>query len=244
MVSEKAYKLAWATKHNANEKALFAYIRTKLAVETKSYLNTLENKNIAIFHITNHFNERWLLEIIKEAYIKFGSNQGKFLEFYKKKEEEDNFEQNWMLLVLLLFKNINNFIIILGIVNTIKQDIKRFVEDKLEQGIPKAAIITLLGLYLSQRNIVRSQTIARTEVTKIMNLASQSWAESQNKVLTKKWIVILDGKERASHNAMASSPAIPMHSLFNVGGNLMFGPGDSSAPASELVNCRCGLMYV
>jgi hypothetical protein len=77
-----------------------------------------------------------------------------------------------------------------------------------------------------------------------MNLASQSWAESQKKVLTKKWIVILDGKERPSHNSMASYPTIPLNEKFNVGGNLMTGPGDNSAPPSELVNCRCGLMFL
>jgi hypothetical protein len=181
---------------------------------------------------------------MRDAYTKFGLKQGKFLDEYQKKEEGDNFEENWLLLLLLLFRDISYFYIVLGIVNTIKQDIKRFVEDQVERGVPRAAIITLLGLYLSTRNIIRSQTIARTEITKIMNLASQSWAESQKKVLTKKWIVILDGKERPSHNAMASYPTIPLNEKFNVGGNLMSGPGDNSAPPSELVNCRCGLMFL
>ena len=244
MVSEELYRVAWRRRHDVNERALFAYIRTKLAVETKTYLNSLEGRNPQTFHITNHFNERWLLEIMRDSYTKFGLKQGKFLDEYQKKEEGDNFEENWLLLLLLLFRDISYFYIVLGIVNTIKQDIKRFVEDQVERGVPKAAIITLLGLYLSTRNIIRSQTIARTEITKIMNLASQSWAESQKKVLTKKWIVILDGKERPSHNAMASFPSIQLNEKFNVGGNLMSGPGDNSAPPSELVNCRCGLMFL
>lgn len=243
MVNEESYKVAWRRRHDINEKALFAYIRTKLAVETRTYLKSLDGRNPQTFHITNHFNERWLLEIMRDAYTKFGLKQGKFLDEFQKKEEGDNFDENWLLLLLLLFKDISYFYIILGMINVIKQDIKRFVEDKIDQGIPKFAIITLLGLYLSQRNIIRSQTIARTEVTKIMNLASQSWAESQKKVLTKKWMVILDGKERPSHNAMASHPSIPLAEKFNVGGNLMSGPGDGSAPASELVNCRCGLLF-
>ena len=146
-----------------------------LAVETKTYLNSLEGRNPQTFHITNHFNERWLLEIMRDAYTKFGLKQGKFLDEYQKKEEGDNFDENWLLLLLLLFKDISYFYIVLGIINTIKQDIKRFVEDQLDRGVPKAAIITLLGLYLSTRNIIRSQTIARTEITKIMNLASKDF---------------------------------------------------------------------
>lgn len=244
MVKEETYRLAWLRRHNINERALYAFISTKLGAETRRYVRSLEGRNPSAFHITNHFNERWLLIMIKDAYLKFGLKQGSFLDGYQKKEEGDNFTEEWALFILLLFRDVSQFLIILGIINTIKNDIKRFVEDKVLQGIPTMAIITLLGLYLSQRNVIRSQTIARTEVTRIMNLASEQWANLQKKELKKKWIVTLDGKERASHNAMASYPAINLNKKFMVGDSLMSGPGDSSASPSEIVNCRCGLMYI
>jgi hypothetical protein len=133
---------------------------------------------------------------------------------------------------------------ILGIIRTIKIDVQKYVQQKLDEGISAEAIITLLSVYLTSRNIIRSQTIARTELTKIMNLAGEQWADLQSKPLKKKWIVTLDGKERASHNAMAGYPSIALNEKFVVGGSLMDRPGDASAPANELVNCRCGLMYV
>lgn len=238
------YRVAWRRRHNMNERAFFAYLQTKLGAETRAYIKSLEGRKPQAFHITNHFNERWFMEILKEAYIKFGSKQGEFLDRYQKKDENQDFYNAWILALLLLFKDLSQFIMILGIIKTIKVDIQRFVEEKIREGIEPEAIITLLSVYLTAKNIIRSQTIARTELTKIMNFASEQWAYIQGKQLKKKWIVTLDGKERASHNAMAGYPAIALNEKFIVGGSLMDRPGDASAPANELVNCRCGLMYV
>lgn len=243
-MNEEMYRVAWRRRHSINERAMYAYIQTKLAIETKEYIKGLEGRNPLTFHVTNHFNERWLLGMLKDIYTKFGLKQGKFLDTYQKKDEGELFYQLWLLFLLGFFANIGQFFIVLGIMNSIKNDIKRFVDDKISQNIPTGAIITLLSVYLAQKNIIRSQTIARTESTRIMNLASEVWADAQQKVLKKKWIVTLDGKERASHNAMASYPSIPINELFSVGGSLMSCPGDASAPANEVVNCRCGLMYI
>lgn len=244
MVTDEVYKVAWRRRHDINERALFAFIRTKLGAETRAYIASLEGRNPNTFHITNHFSEKWMMEMLRDAYKKFGIKQAEFLDRYQKKEEGDNFESEWALLLLLLFRNITEFIVVLGIISTIKSDIQKFVEDKAKQGIPASAIITLLALYLTNKNIIRSQTIARTEVTKIMNTASDLWASLQNKIVKKKWMVIMDGKERKSHHDMDSYPAIGIKEKFLVGGYPMMYPGDSSAPASEIVNCRCGVRYI
>lgn len=239
------YKVAWRRRHDINERALFAFVRTKLGAETRAYLETLEGRNPNTFHITNHFSEKWMMDILKDAYSKFGLKQYEFLNRFKSKdEEEDNFNEEWLLLLLLRFRDITQFIVVLGIIATIKYDIQKFVDDKVKQGIPASAIITLLSVYLAQKNIIRSQTIARTEVTKIMNLASDLWASLQPKVTKKKWMVILDGKERKSHHDMDGYPAINLNEKFLVGGYPMAYPGDGSAPASEIVNCRCGVRYI
>lgn len=243
-MKEEQYIRAWARKQDINERGFYAFLLTKLNVETKAYIKSLEGRNPNTFHITSFFGDKWMMNILKDAYLKFGRKQNEFLNGIAKKAEDDEFNIVWSMLVLLLFKDILEFIVILGIIRTIKNDIKRFVDDKLSQGIPTSAIITLLGLYLTQKNIIRAQTIARTETTKIMNLASLEWAKLEKKEIKKKWIVTLDGKERASHNAMADYPAIGLSEKFIVGGYTMSAPGDSSAPASELVNCRCGLMFI
>jgi hypothetical protein len=243
-MKEEQYIRAWRRRHDMNERGFYAYLQTKLNVETKAYIISLEGRNPNTFHITSHFSDRWMLEILKDAYLKFGRKQNEFLNQSLKKAEEDEFNNTWYLLILLLFNNITEFLVVLGIIRTIKNDIRRFVDDKFSQGIPTSAIITLLALYLTQKNVIRAQTIARTEITKIMNLASLEWAKLEKREIKKKWIVTLDGKERASHNAMASTPAIGISEKFIVGGFPMNAPGDNSAPASELVNCRCGLIFI
>ena len=57
-------------------------------------------------------------------------------------------------------------------------------------------------------------------------------------------MVIMDGKERKSHHDMDGYPSIALNEKFIVGGYQMMYPGDSSAPASEIVNCRCGVRYI
>lgn len=243
-MTQEQYIRAWTRRHDINERGFYAYLQTKLNIETKAYIKGLEGRNPLTFHITSHFSDKWMLEILKDAYLKFGRKQNEFLNGVNKKAEEDEFNNAWYLLILLLFNNITEFLVILGIIRTIKNDIKRFVDDKVSQGIPTSAIITLLALYLTQKNVIRAQTIARTETTKIMNLASLEWAKLEKKEIKKKWIVTMDGKERASHGAMADYPAIGLSDKFIVGGFPMNAPGDNSAPVSELVNCRCGLMFI
>ena len=247
MINEEMYKVAWRRKHDINERAFYAYLQTKLNIQTKEYIASLEGKDPRVFHITSYFSDAWMMEILKDAYTKFGLKQFAFLKTISTKDEEsdeEDFNNAWLLLLLLLFNDITTFIVALGIIHTIKVDIARFVKEKLSQGVSTSAIITMLSVYLTQKNIIRSQTIARTEITKIMNLATYKWAEMQPTPKKKKWIVTLDGKERASHGAMASYPAINLSEKFLVGSSLMMHPGDNSAPAEELVNCRCALMFV
>lgn len=244
-MNEQLYAKKWKRRQEINERALYAFIHTKLNIETKAYLKSLEGRNANTFWITSHFSQNWMLSILKDAWIKFGFKQGKFMQENQTKSlSEEDFQVSWNLFLVTFFMNADNWLILLSIVSTIKRDIERFVKDKIDQGIPQSAIITMLGLYLIQNNIIRASTIARTETTRIMNNASIIWAESSGVELMKKWIVILDGKERPSHNAMASHPSIPISSKFNVGGYMMNAPGDSSAPPQEVVNCRCGIMFM
>lgn len=150
-MTEEQYIRAWTRRHDINERGFYAFLQTKLNIETKAYIQSLEGRNTSTFHITSHFSDKWMMEILKDAYYKFGRKQNEFLNGTNKKAEDDEFNNAWNLAVLLLFNNLVEFIVILGIIRTIKNDIKRFVEDKVSQGIPTTAIITLLGLYLTQK---------------------------------------------------------------------------------------------
>ena len=59
MVTDEVYKVAWRRRHDINERALFAFIRTKLGAETRAYIASLEGRNPNTYHITNYFSENY-----------------------------------------------------------------------------------------------------------------------------------------------------------------------------------------
>lgn len=91
----------------------------------------------------------------------------------------------------------------------------------------------------------RAETIVRTEMARIFNLAhhSQQAATAQTVPdLRKTWIATGDHRTRISHlraHARYRDNPIPVNEPFAVGGALLMYPGDPAGPASETINCRC-----
>lgn len=120
------------------------------------------------------------------------------------------------------------------------------INNEIERGGTNAEIAERLR---STNHKPRARSIATTEVG-----IAQSFIENytmlrvaQTKVTKKYWIGVLDDRIRDTHLGAAtfynSNNPIPMESYFNVNGSLMLYPRDISAPAEEVVNCRCYLGY-
>ena len=86
----------------------------------------------------------------------------------------------------------------------------------------------------------RAERIARTESTRANTRGSTEGAR-QNGMNAKSWLPSGASNPREEHAAMDSGNFIPLDAYFDVGGTLMYGPGDG--PASETVNCGCSLLY-
>lgn len=242
-MNDELYAKKWRRRHSLNERAFFNYLHKEWMLQTEKYIKSLDSKNKEVFYITNFYSREWITEILKQAYFAYGIKQFEFLNSIKTKDVEDtSFMLAFSLALASYFSNANSLFVVLRIIESYKDEIKKFVDENIN--MPKEALITTLLLYLRKKDIEKSALIARTEVTKIMNLSGNIWADLNPKVTKKQWIVTLDGKERKSHGAMADSPAIPLNEYFNVGGYLMSAPGDNSAPAKEVVNCRCGLKFL
>ncbi len=84
---------------------------------------------------------------------------------------------------------------------------------------------------------VRSLAIARTEVLGANGYAGIRTYEEAG-IPFKRWITNIDGKERSTH-ADCHRQVVAINAKFRVGGADMDHPGDPTAPASEVVNCRC-----
>ena len=84
---------------------------------------------------------------------------------------------------------------------------------------------------------VRSERIARTEAGGAWNAgAEQAYAEEG--VAVHVWVATHDGDTRDDH-AEAHGQCVPVGEPFVVGGEQLAFPGDPSASAENVVNCRC-----
>ena len=91
----------------------------------------------------------------------------------------------------------------------------------------------------------RARVIAQTETHRAWQagiLASALYYEPQTGPgWVKEWHTEMDGRERPSHRR-ADGQVRPLNEPFLVGNSLMRYPGDPTAPADEVINCRCDMI--
>jgi HK97 family phage portal protein len=95
----------------------------------------------------------------------------------------------------------------------------------------------------------RALTIARTEVHNAANQSSLKAVEALDLPnMTKEWLTVMDGRERDDHHNM-NGEIVPFDENFEVESEkdgtivLMSGPGDPTAPAEQVINCRCSMVF-
>jgi uncharacterized protein with gpF-like domain len=95
---------------------------------------------------------------------------------------------------------------------------------------------------------VRAEAIARTEAIGLSNDVAFRGMEASGVVDGKAWSAAGDARTRPSHaeaaNRYGVNNPIPLNAKFNIGGTLMAHPHDPTAPAREVVQCRCRLIPV
>lgn len=120
-------------------------------------------------------------------------------------------------------------------------DINGVILDGLNNGLASREISKgILGLVDIARS--RARTIAITEVHNASMFASIETAKATGLTLQKEWGAVEDSRTRPSHQA-ADGQKVDMDGKFTVGGVKMDRPGDPSAPAREVINCRCACLY-
>jgi hypothetical protein len=90
----------------------------------------------------------------------------------------------------------------------------------------------------------RAERLVRTEATNAANFATTESAKTifPAEQLMKEWIASFDDRTRTTH-AEVDGNEVSANDTFMVGGAQMMFPGDPSAPASEVINCRCSVAY-
>lgn len=121
--------------------------------------------------------------------------------------------------------------------------IERIVKAGLQEGLGILEIARSIEERVTKIFTDRSKLIARTEMVKATNTAAMQSAATSDFMYEKKWVPASDQRTRPDHLAMLNSDWIPFDAKFSVGGVEMDRPGDASAPASQVCNCRCKVVF-
>jgi uncharacterized protein with gpF-like domain len=136
------------------------------------------------------------------------------------------------------------------ITDTTKNQIRNFLLQGVEKNLSISELIPLLRV--SGITDYRAELIARTETSRAANIGSMVGAMSTGLVTVKEWIATRDNRTRriprdsADHLHM-DGIRVPIDTKFEVKGktfvDYMLHPGDSTAHAANVCNCRCTLGY-
>lgn len=127
--------------------------------------------------------------------------------------------------------------------------LRRVDDDKIRETASQFGTDVALSTYRSQDkpymlSTDRAINMAGTEANAIMCYGELADAIKSGKTM-KKWHTILDGREREWHEE-ADSMTVPINEPFEVGGELLMYPLDTSlgASADNIANCRCTAEYL
>jgi HK97 family phage portal protein len=131
--------------------------------------------------------------------------------------------------------------------DTTKKKLRKVLSESIEQGDSLANQIKKLiaasdGMFDEDKKW-RAELVARTESCTTMNAGSTALYQSEG-IEMKEWISVQDDRTRDSHLIM-DGVVVPITDKFEVPatsqseGAWMDYPGDPTAPAGEVCNCRC-----
>lgn len=96
----------------------------------------------------------------------------------------------------------------------------------------------------------RARVIARTEVIGAYNAGHHAAAGYHADILgygrwqvEKEWLATFDTRTRPSHASASGQVVLGLDTAFSVGGASLMQPGDPYGPASEVIQCRCTVLY-
>jgi hypothetical protein len=126
--------------------------------------------------------------------------------------------------------------------------IRNVIQLGFDKGLGARDRAKLITQTAPEINATRAIRIARTESVTAANKSQVLAHEASPYVYQKAWLPVVDKRTRPSHAAMDPDFFIPLWDSFNVAnaeGELeqMLAPGDTNASASNVINCRCTMLF-
>lgn len=124
--------------------------------------------------------------------------------------------------------------------DTTKKKLRKTLTEGVKEGEGVKELSKRVADTFNVRRGAETERIARTEVLSASNGADLEAYNQSGVVEKKEWLTTMDDRTRDWH-AMMDGEVVGINKKFSNG--LMF-PGDPSAPADEIINCRCTTLPV
>jgi hypothetical protein len=220
------------------QKQVDTYCRTQdyNAISDKSLKKTIKQLHVAL---------GTKMGLIAEKDVKKGA-KGAYVPMESKSAKTDLFA--YVIIRYLETKGLDQ--LASDITDTTKEQIRNFLIKGQEQNLTMPEIIALLRT--SGITNYRAELIARTETARSANIGSMVGAMSTGLVTVKEWIAAKDNRTRriprdANDHLHMDGMQLPIDQKFVVPAKTyidnMLHPGDSTAHAGNVCNCRCTLGY-
>ena len=220
------------------QKQVDTYCRTQdyNAISDKSLKKTIKQLHIAL---------GTKMGLIAEKDVKKGA-KGAYVPMETKSAKTDLFA--YVIIRYLETKGLDQ--LASDITDTTKEQIRNFLIKGQEQNLTMPEIIALLRT--SGITNYSAELIARTETARSANIGSMVGAMSTGLVTVKEWIAAKDNRTRriprdANDHLHMDGVQLPIDQKFVVPAKTyidnMLHPGDSTAHAGNVCNCRCTLGY-
>jgi hypothetical protein len=240
------------------EKQLDISEKKQIAI-VKRFYKSEYNKGIESFiadgqtNFQNLFDNKPLLKIYSDLYINIGIRFANwyaktFENYLTKKIDTTNLNDIWAARFAALGVAVGSQRVTL-VSGTAKQTLIRITQRLMSDpefmtlgAIEKGRILRNQFNRYSQ---FQAERLVRTEATAAANFATSAAATTifPGDQLQKEWIASFDDRVRDTHSD-ADGQIVDQNAAFLVGGSQMMFPGDPSAPASEVINCRCSIAHI
>lgn len=214
---------------------------------------TIENQGsrAAEVQISNIVTRQLFIDLLSSIYESEGATfylwqQNEFRKYQKDFVRNDFeagfFSQIWKQIMGRIMSSPNLLFRVQGMAEKTKDDLRAVISLGVQEGYGARKIAQLIR---NRTQVLRKRAvvIARTETTLAASLGQKEAAKNSTLPLVKVWVSAKDERTRESHFE-ANNQKVEKEGFFSVGGYQMEFPGDASAPAKEVVNCRCSVAYV
>jgi uncharacterized protein with gpF-like domain len=246
----QAYSQQHIARMNKLEKKYVRKVYNALFSQVQKFIDDMSTHGLQAatnrLHVSVAANEEIgpvIQDMHKDAGLYFGKKTYyEIRRSAKKKIEKAGFglSEEWLNAIIAFFKN-EYFILVKNISDTTKDIIFKVLSKAAEEGLSNDDIVK--ELKAPEINAARARLIARTELGKGAFAGRKIAADDSEWEIEKEWISAHDHRVRHSHRGV-DGEVIDVDAKYAVetpkgGVDYMEGPGDPTASAANICNCRC-----